>query len=267
MADETKIQWTEATVNPVMGCTRADESCRNCYALAMMRQKRGQKGWPVHENTVTLFPERLEKLARMRKPKMIFMPSMGDLFHKDVPLGFVQKCFLAMKNTPQHTYQVLTKRVGRMAQAYKLFCQTYDGGVSANALGNVWLGVSIGAGQHIADRDIPILLSIPAAARFVSVEPMLQEINLKTWLGVYCKQWVKLDWVIAGCESGPKRRHISTDAFRHLRDQCVEAGVPFFLKQMEANGKVVKMPELDGRVWDEMPNVNFFQPVQVQTSF
>ena len=285
MANKTDIPWTEATLNPVSGCTPVDESCKNCYARAMIHRYAGCKGWPVHEDVVTLWPERLKQLAKWKTPKMIFMPSMGDLFHSKVPDWFLYQVFDAILATPQHIYQILTKRIDRVGQFLKQYSK-YNVYLESKPmprdrdkaiplpLDNVWLGVSIGAGQKYADERMPILLSIPAAVRFVSVEPMLEKIDFGFYnhhprYGEMLDSHLRhLDWVICGAESGPGRRPFNTEWARDLKNQCVDAGVPFFFKQgHDVNGKVVKMPELDGKVWDEMPNVNFFQHFLSSTSF
>jgi protein gp37 len=253
----TNIEWTNETWNPLTGCTLVSEGCRNCYAAreaagrlshhpayAGLAVRRG--GRPVFTGEVRLHPERLEQPLRWKRPRMIFVNSMSDLFHESVPFGFVDKVFAVMALTPRHTYQILTKRPERMREylttrtphdvASEPFA-TIDvaGGDPARwPLPNVWLGTSV-EDQASADRRIPHLLETPAAVRFLSCEPLLGPVDLGHYL---CKTWRKgvtigryLDWAIVGGESGPNARPMHPDWARSLRDQCQAVGVPFFFKQ------------------------------------
>lgn len=269
----TNIEWVArpgtipVTWNPVTGCTKISDGCRNCYAERMARRLAGRCGYPEapHHFDVTLHHERLGQLLRWKKPRTVFVCSMSDLFHEDIPDWFILKVWDVMRRAPQHTFLVLTKRPRRMQEVVGRICDGWC------PLPNAWLGVTV-ENQRTADERIPLLLQTPAAVHFVSCEPLLEEINIREYLHVdgchtfeggesfpnLClacggKGTPSLDWVIAGCESGPHRRHVDTSAFRFLRDQCQDAVVPFFLKQMEVDGKVVKMPELDGRMWREWP--------------
>jgi protein gp37 len=296
----TKIEWVKnsdgsqgKTWNPIVGCSPASEGCRNCYAKALhdKRHKAWLDGWTAapaqyHKpfSEVQLLPERLEEPLHWRKPQTVFVCSVSDLFHEDVPDEYIGYVFAVMVLCPQHTFQVLTKRPERMRQymADNNYIKVNDVRVGQfPPLPNVWLGVT-SENQEQADKRIPLLLQTPAAVRFVSVEPMLGPVWLSgsyhDWLegweivpehdsqcpggGPYCEthcpvpfqeQTAKLDWVICGGETGPNRRHTDIDWIRNLRDQCVAAGVPFFLKQMEVDGRIVKMPELDNAVWKQMP--------------
>ena len=327
---KTKIEWADRVWNPVTGCTKISPGCQNCYAERMSKRLAGRCGYPKDDPfRVTLHPTRLEEPLHWRKPSRIFVCSMGDLFHEDVPDEFIDQVFgviLAcriLKNIPNHTFLILTKRPERMARylterepvellkawaniapvwtdneditfdelVYSECCHGWDknGRNSKGSeykpwgyidslwpLPNVWIGVTC-ENQEQADKRIPVLLQIPAAVRFVSVEPMLDEVVLSPWLGVVsgcrihcpttCRSCRLHSWeceeahdnrpginlVICGTESGPNRRATEIDAIRTLRDQCVEAGVPFFLKQMEIGGRLVKMPELDGQRWAQWP--------------
>lgn len=272
----TKIEWCKnkdggqgKTWNPVTGCTKISPGCQNCYAERMSKRLRGRCGYDADEPfRVTLHPERLEEPMRWRKPSMVFVCSMGDLFHDDVPDEFIHRVFATIGQCPQHTFIILTKRPKRM----KEFIEDYyaykspsgdEQGVYVQP--NVWLGVTA-ENQEMADKRIPILLQIPAAVRLVSVEPMLGDIKIAGYLGwnglrrmgdglLY--RWVapKIDWVICGSESGPNRRPANIVWILSLKDQCVAAGVPFFLKQMEIGGRLVKMPKLEGKTWNEMPEI------------
>jgi len=242
----TKIEWAEESWNPVTGCTPISEGCQNCYARRMAQRLRGRCGYPADEPfRVTLHKNRLMEPLKWKKPKRIFVCSMGDLFHPDVPAEFVVNVFEVIEAAKQHTFLVLTKRPERIDSIlYGEEGRWYLGG--GDFLPNVWLGVTA-ENQEQADERIPILLQIPAAVRFVSVEPMLGPVNLRNiyrpqdgseWdalKGVDTKHQLhlscKLGWVICGGESGPGARPMHPDWVRSLRDQCKAAGVPFFFKQ------------------------------------
>ncbi len=246
----TGIEWCDETWNPVTGCSPVSEGCANCWAKRMAKRLKGRYGYPADEPfRVTLHKDRLGEPLRWKRPRRIFVNSMSDTFHPDVPEEFIDAIFTVMTNpvlgAPWHTYLLLTKRPERIPP------KAWD-----PAWKNVWPGVTV-ENQKQVER-IPILLQIPAAVRFVSCEPMLEPINLRRAFGsegprqTYIEQ---LDWVIAGSESGPKRRPADPQWFRSLRDQCQAARVPFFLKQMDSWHGVIKMPELDGKVWAEFPEV------------
>jgi len=299
----TKIEWATDTWNPITGCSPISEACQNCYAKRMSKRLAGRCGYPKDDPfRVTLHPDKLEQPLRWKKPRMIFVCSMGDLFHDDVPEIEIIRVFAVMADAQQHTYLVLTKRPERMKEvltspsiANDVWLMT-NTGISEDKpiwpLPNVWLGVTA-ENQARADERIPILLQIPATVRFVSVEPMLGPVDLTsidlgdkitrgygqrriiwdTLIG-WEKQYkpgqkpmpdhfpramknlgAKLDWVICGSESGPNHRKTKIEWIRDLREQCISANVPFFLKQMEINGRMVKMPELDGKIWSQFPEV------------
>jgi len=201
-------------------------------------------------NEVRCHPEALEKIPHGKK---VFVCSMGDLFHEDVPFDFICDCFEAMSRA-DNTYIILTKRPNKMKEFFQT-CEDWD----PTEQPNIWLGVSI-ENQQTADERIPILLQIPAKVRFVSVEPMLGQVSLAGFDGKTYRPWldykawkVMISWVICGCESGQNRRPTKTEWIMDLRNQCVSAGVPFFLKQMDVGCEVAKMPMLDGKVYDEYP--------------
>jgi protein gp37 len=287
----TKIEWAEETWNPVTGCTPISEACQNCYAKRMAKRLAGRCGYPKDEPfKVTLHPDKLEQPLKWKKPRRIFVCSMGDLFHEDVPVMNIIDCLSTMAEAHWHTFLILTKRPERMMDiithptvANDVWLQT-SRGVNAEPspwpLPNIWLGVTA-ENQARADERIPILLQIPAAKRFVSVEPMLGPLDLTNirfdkwtvmnllegcgitnrpgYMGqslpnVHCN---KIDWVICGSESGPNHRKTKIEWIRDLREQCISANVPFFLKQMEINGRMVKMPELDGKIWAQFPEVQY----------
>ena len=263
--NRTKIPWTDYTWNVVTGCTPISPGCEHCYAQAMARRFK----WPQE---VQLHPERLEEPRHLRKPSRIFVCSMSDLFHEAVDFHFIASVMGHMHQSP-HTFQLLTKRPARMLEFFEWFRRDWLGPFASawpKEYPNVWLGVTA-ENQQQADYRIPLLLQIPAAVHFVSVEPMLSAVNLRRWLqpcgcgglcdsGEPCPMAYNaggLDWVIAGCESGPGKRPARVEWFRDLKDQCVAAGVPFFLKQMASpvHAFIEHMPELDGQRWAQYPEV------------
>ena len=287
MGGETKIQWTDATWNPVSGCSHVSEGCRNCYAESFARRfQKDFKPWttPNAAHNVRLHPERFEQPLRWKKPRRVFVNSVSDLFHPNVPSVFIAKVFGAMQTASQHVFQVLTKRPERMRTWIEWFStQWLDRGAYPAQYGHVWLGVSA-EDQPTFDERVPLLLQTLAAKRFVSLEPMLGPINARRirltppkrpegairpiadWdeidplehtaineLGIQYRIKSGIDWVVAGCESGPNRRNADIEWFRSIRDQCVSAATPFFLKQIYLAGKKISLPLLDGKKWDQIP--------------
>lgn len=241
MAANSSIEWTEATWNPTTGCSKVSPGCAHCYAerMAFRLQAMGQNRY---ENAfeLTLQDDVVELPLRWKKPRLIFVNSMSDLFHADVPDAFISRCFGVMQEAGQHVFQVLTKRPER---AFALSSDLAWGP-------NVWMGTSVES-EHYTSR-IDVLRQIPSALRFLSVEPLLgpiEELNLD---GVH--------WVIAGGESGPGARPMKPEWVRRIRDRCLSFKVPFFFKQWGAFGqdgvrrsKKANGRELDGEVWSQMP--------------
>ncbi len=256
MSDNTNVEWATTTWNPVTGCSKISPGCQNCYAEKMSKRLAGRFGYPKDDPfKVTFHLDRLEQPQKWRKQRRVFVCSMGDLFHGDVPFSHVDQVFNAAFHAPQHIYIILTKRPLRMQQYFESCRERGIPVLHWERHGlKLWKGVTA-ENQNRADKRIPILLQIPAKVRFVSVEPMLERIDLECFPETGCPSdhLDRLSWVICGGESGPNRRPAKTDWIRDLKDQCVNAGVPFFLKQMEVNDKLVKMPELDGRIWDQFP--------------
>ena len=225
MSQKTGIAWTDSTWNPVVGCQKVSEGCRNCYAkdLHDLRHKAHQEGkrmpaqYAQPFNVVQLLEDRLEMPLHWRKPRRIFVNSVSDLWHDAVPFTFITRVFDAMRRAHWHTFQVLTKRAERMFTWSLLMQQPWPE--------NVWLGVSV-ENQGMAHKRIGYLNQVPAALRFVSCEPLLGPLDLNGSLGQDGVQWV-----IAGGESGRAARPMHVDWARGLRDQCVRDGVPFFFKQ------------------------------------
>ena len=230
----SRIEWTEVTWNPVTGCSKVSAGCANCYAERMARrlQAMGQPNY-ARGFQVTTHEEMLERPLSWARPSTVFVNSMSDLFHEDVPADFVARVFATMDAAQRHTFQVLTKRSGRLASLAAVLPWP----------GNVWAGVSVESVDYA--RRIDDLRSVPAAVRFLSLEPLLGPLPELDLTGI--------DWVIVGGESGPGARPVDPDWVREIRDQCLSAGVPFFFKQWGGTRKKAAGRLLDGRVWDEMP--------------
>lgn len=236
MAQNSSIEWTEATWNPVTGCTKISPGCKFCYAermakrLRAMGQERYRDGFKL-----TLQEDLAELPLKWKTSKMIFVNSMSDLFHKDVPLEYIQRCFNTMERAAWHTFQVLTKRADRLAEvASQLVWPS-----------NVWMGVSVETAKFL-DR-VDYLRTVNAAVRFLSIEPLLGPIPNLSLKGI--------NWVIVGGESGPGARPMKKEWVIELRDQCLAAEVPFFFKQWGGVQKSRTGRELEGVTWNEMPLV------------
>ena len=235
MASTSNIEWTEVTWNPVTGCNKVSPGCKFCYAEVMSKRLKAM-GMERYRNEfqVTLHPEVVEQPLRWRKPRVVFVNSMSDLFHDDVPLEYLQRVFGVMKRCRQHTFQVLTKRAERLEELAPHLPWPE----------NVWMGVSVEDQKRI-DR-IAHLQRVPAAVRFLSVEPLLEPIPNLPLTGIH--------WVIVGGESGRKPRPMEHAWVAEIRDQCVDSNVPFFFKQWGGRNKKAAGRELEGRTWDEMPD-------------
>lgn len=294
MASNSNIEWTDTTWNPLAGCTRASEGCDHCYAAVMslrleamaqadidVGKDPGRKakyigiatknrlGIPAFNGKINLDYEALKEPLRWKKPRLVFVNSMSDLFHRDVPFVFVAEVFATMELAPQHTYQVLTKRPERMLYFQR---QHYPDGLPAN----VWVGTSV-EDQETADLRIPHLLKVKAAVRYLSMEPLLGRVLLDG------ECFHGIDWVIVGGESGHRARPMHPDWARSIRNQCVAAGVAFHFKQWGEHihesqyydmaepidpdrwmhicrngfakvGKHIAGRLLDGREWNQFPN-------------
>ncbi|GAA0494554.1 hypothetical protein Ade02nite_20100 [Paractinoplanes deccanensis] len=258
MADRSAIEWTEATWNPVTGCDEVSPGCDNCYAKTFAERWRGTPGHYFEQGfDIQLRPDKLNLPLTWRRPRKVFVNSMSDLFHDQVPDAFIAEVFSVMARTPQHTYQLLTKRHGRMRSLLSRpsFRDKLAHRGSGWPLPNVWLGVSV-EDQKRAELRVPALLNTPAAVRWLSCEPLLSPVHLMPWLngGVGTVAPADLDWVVVGGESGIKARPMHRDWARSLRDECSAAGVAFFFKQWGGRNPKSGGRELDGRTWDEMPD-------------
>ena len=243
MSDRTGIEWTEATWNPTTGCDRTSIGCDNCYALTLAKRLKAM-GNPRYERDgdpklsgpgfgLTLHYDLLDRPRRWRRPRLIFVNSMSDLFHAEVPLDFIQKVFAVMADTPQHTYQVLTKRSKRLASVAR----------DLDWPPNVWMGVTVETPRYAFRIDH--LRSVDAAVRFISAEPLLE--------GLPNLDLTDIHWLIAGGESGPRARRIEEEWVLDLRDQCAAADVAFFFKQWGGRTPKARGRELQGQFHDAMP--------------
>lgn len=234
MSTNSRIEWTETTWNPVTGCTKISQGCKHCYADRMSRRLQAM-GVPKYRDgfAVAVHSQALRDPLRWRKPRLVFVNSMSDLFHQAVPTAFVEAVFAVMNAAPQHTFQVLTKRPSRVQSLSSRLHWTP----------NIWLGTSIESDDWLGRLDY--LRETGAHTKFLSLEPLLGPLPGLTLDGV--------DWVIAGGESGPGARPMHADWVRHIRDRCVDSDVPFFFKQWGGVFKKRTGRKLDGRVWDEFP--------------
>ena len=236
MADHSAIKWTDSTWNPVTGCSKVSPGCKHCYAERLALRLKAM-GNPRYQNgfRVTVHPDQLWLPLRWRQPRRVFVNSMSDLFHEEVPEEFIRQVFAVMRRAHWHNFQVLTKRAARLEAI----------GPRLPWPSNVWMGVSIENQQHLG--RIRQLRSVPAAVRFLSIEPLLGPITSLPLHGI--------GWVILGGESGPKSRPMRPEWARAIRDACLRAHVPFFFKQWggwspKANGRM-----LDGREWSQYPSI------------
>lgn len=236
MATKSNIEWTEMTWNPVTGCTKLSQGCKHCYAermakrLEAMGNNRYRNGFRV-----TLHPDLLDVPRRWRQPRVVFVNSMSDLFHDEVPLAYIKLVFATMRDCPQHTFQVLTKRSERLAMLAPELPWPR----------NVWMGVSV-EDRRVLHR-VCDLQRVPAAVRFLSLEPLIGPLDTLPLDGIH--------WVIVGGESGPNARSVEKSWVTSIFRQCRVAQVPFFFKQWGGVRKEFTGRRLNGRIYDEMPKV------------
>jgi protein gp37 len=241
MSDNSKIEWTDATWNPVRGCSKVSPGCLHCYAETFAERFRGVPGHPFEFGfDLRLVPEKLAEPIRWSKPKKIFVNSMSDLFHEDVPGDYIEKVCRVMLSANWHTYQILTKRADRMEALLKGKLRK-----SADAA-HIWWGVSVENRIHGLPRIEKLRSAMPKVA-FLSIEPLLEDLGKIDLSGIH--------WVIVGGESGPGARPMSPEWVRDIHSQCRRAAVPFFFKQWGGVRKHQTGRRLDGRTYDEFPNV------------
>jgi protein gp37 len=243
MSDRSPIEWTDATWNPVTGCTKVSPGCRHCYAETLAERFRGVPGHPFEQGfDLRLWPARLELPLRWRTPRRVFVNSMSDLFHEGVPDDFIARVFDTMRRASWHRFQVLTKRPERMAR----FLARHAERPLRATHPNVWLGTSVESGRYVGRAEI--VASLAASVRFLSCEPLLGPLDLAHVLGT-----TGINWVIVGGESGHGARAMDPAWVRAIRRQCRVARVPFFFKQWGGVRKHLTGRHLDGRTHDAMP--------------
>lgn len=234
MSSNSTIEWTDSTWNPITGCDKISPGCGHCYAETFAERFRGVKGHPFEQGfDLKLWHERLELPLGWKKPRVIFVNSMSDLFHKDIPTEYILKVFTTMRLAYWHTFQILTKRSQRLLEMDSLISWQP----------NIWMGVSV-ENQKYTHR-IDDLRKTHAQIKFLSLEPLLgalPNLNLR-----------EIDWAIVGGESGPRARPMQEEWVIDIRNQCKQSGVPFFFKQWGGVQKKKNGRELEGRTWDEMP--------------
>ncbi len=236
MGATSNIEWTDATWNPVTGCTKVSPGCDHCYALTFSERFRGVPNHPYEQGfDLKLWPERLELPLQWKKPRRIFVNSMSDLFHKDVPDDFIRCVFDVMVKADWHIFQILTKRSGRLARL----------GPTLPWQPHIWIGVSIETEQYTWRADQ--LRRVPAYVRFISAEPLLGPLDKLNLDGIH--------WLITGGESGFGHRHCNPDWVRNIRDRCLAENVAFFHKQWGGRTPKAGGRDLDARTWDEIPKV------------
>lgn len=234
MASKSSIEWTDYTWNPITGCTKVSPGCLNCYAERMTRrlQGMGQANY-VNGFELTMHAQALEIPFRWKKPSVVFVNSMSDLFHEKVPLEFIKKVFAVMRSASHHRYQVLTKRAERLAELNQYLEWPQ----------NVWMGVSVENADY--QYRIDCLRQTAAPVKFVSIEPLLGPIPKL--------QLKAIDWIIVGGESGPGARPIRIEWVNEVKDQCLRKSIPFFFKQWGGTNKKKSGRKLEGRIWNQMP--------------
>ena len=242
MSNYSKIEWTNASWNPIRGCTKVSEGCFNCYAEAFAERFRGVPGHPYEQGfDLRLIREKIEEPLKWRKPKKVFVCSMSDLFHEEVPIEFIRKVFNTMNRANRHIFQILTKRTDRLLKIHKKLDWTF----------NIWIGTSIELEKYAYRANI--LSEIPATIRFLSLEPLLgpiKNLSLK-----------KIDWVILGGESGSKSRPMELNWALSIKNLCVQNKIPFFFKQLGGRNskRGGKDALLEGRIWHQYPKINIDQ--------
>ena len=234
MAETSAIEWTDATWNPVRGCTKVSPGCKHCYALSFAERWRGIPDHPYEYGfDLRLVPEKLEEPLSWARPRRIFVNSMSDLFHEKIPYSYIQSVFRVMEKAHWHTFQILTKRGERLAELAPTLPWP----------DNVWQGVSVETERYLYRVDL--LRTVPAIVRFLSLEPLLGPLPSLDLADIH--------WVIVGGESGHKHRPVEAEWVRQIRGRCLKERVPFFFKQWGGRTPKAGGRELDGREWNQMP--------------
>lgn len=239
MSEQSKIEWTDATWNPVRGCSKVSPGCKHCYAETFAERFRGVPGHPYEQGfDLRLVPEKLQAPFEWKQPRRVFVNSMSDLFHEQVPVDYIRQVAAIMQRANWHTYQVLTKRSGRLNTLLNGELREFAG------LPYIWWGVSVENRKHGLPR-IDDLRTAPAKVRFLSIEPLLEDLGDIDLSGI--------GWVIVGGESGHGAREMKPEWVRSIRKQCFEANVPFFFKQWGGVRKHETGRKLDGTTYDALP--------------
>ena len=245
MSDNSKIEWTDATWNPVTGCTKISPGCKNCYALTFAERFRGVPGHPYQQGfDLRIWVDRISLPLAWKAPRRIFVNSMSDLFHERVPDSFVDAVFETMRAASWHQFQVLTKRPERMKRY--LDARPDHSRRMRTKSPHIWLGASVETQQYAGRAAV--VASLPSAVRFLSCEPLLGPLDLSTVLGPR-----RVNWIIVGGESGHRARPMKFEWVLGIRDQCQRARVPFFFKQWGGTNKKRTGRVLEDRTWDELP--------------
>lgn len=235
MSINSKIEWTDGTWNPVTGCSKISPGCKNCYAQTFSERFRGVKDHPFEQGfDLKLWSNRITQPLEWKKPRVVFVNSMSDLFHEGVPTEFIRKVFETMVLAKKHIFQILTKRAERL----------YELRNDLPWAPNIWQGVSVENQDYV--KRVDYLRGVPSCVRFISAEPLLGQLTLDL---------SDIHWVIVGGESGPRARYMDPEWVRDIRDQCLEADVRFFFKQWGGTRKKKTGRLLDGRYWDDMPHI------------
>ncbi len=241
VSDGSSIEWTDATWNPVRGCVKVSPGCKHCYAETFAERWRGIEGHPYGQGfDLRLVPEKITEPLTWRRPRKVFVNSMSDLFQEGVDPGFIRRVFETMNLADWHTYQVLTKRAERMLDVTSMLP------AALVHQAHIWLGVSVEDRRYGLPR-VDVLRRVPAAVRFLSIEPLLEDLGELDLTGIH--------WVIVGGESGPRARRMEPEWVRSVQRHCAAQGVPFFFKQWGGVQKGRAGRELDKRTWDEFPRV------------
>lgn len=245
VAERSTIEWTDSTWNPVTGCTKVSPGCKHCYAETLAERFRGVPGHPYEQGfDLRLWPNRIAVPLSWKAPRRIFVNSMSDLFHEDVPYGFIDRVFHVMRRASWHQFQVLTKRPDRMRDYIARRASKW--GVLRESNPNIWLGTSVETQAYVSRAQI--VSSIPVAVRFLSCEPLLGPLDLHGLLGPNA-----INWIIVGGESGAGARPMDYEWVVHIQRQCVLNNIPFFFKQWGGTNKARAGRTLDDRTWDELP--------------
>jgi protein gp37 len=258
MGQQTAIEWTDATWNPVTGCTEVSPGCDNCYARTFAERFRGVQGHPYEQGfDLRLWPKRLELPLQWKTPKRIFVNSMSDLFHRDIPDDFILQVFEVMARADWHIFQVLTKRPARLARLVPKITERLTRVVNVCELWptHIWMGVSVETIRY--QRRVDHLRKVPSVVRFISAEPLLGPLDDLDLTDIH--------WLIAGGESGWHHRPCDIEWLRGLRDRCHTTGVSFFFKQWGGKRPKAGGRLLDGRTWDELPpQPTTMQPAHIE---